>query len=451
MKININPGHPVNGSLPDSRQLDLPGDKSLSHRAALFAALAEGESCIENFQVSGVTRPLLAALSQMGVQWQLEEHSLTIQGRGMAGLQPPAEPIHCGNSATTLRLLAGALAAAGIPAVLDGSPGLCRRPMERIVHPLQRMGVPIHAAPGECAPLTLAARPMQQNLRNIQYTLPVASAQVKSCLLLAALAADGPSTLFEPGPSRDHTENMLGSMGVKVTSRRLQNDAGTIYATQLTPPAAPLKPLRFRLPGDFSAAAFLIVATLITPGSQLTLDGVGLNPTRTGLLDALDSMGADLQVQVETREGGEPAGRIDVRHSQLLATEISGPLVVRMIDEFPVFAVAAAFAKGTTVVRQAEELRLKESNRIAMICQELTRLGVNIRETPDGFTVSGAECPRGGQVEAHGDHRLAMSLAVAGLACQGPVSVHGAEMTAESFPNFAAILQALGADLQLED
>jgi 3-phosphoshikimate 1-carboxyvinyltransferase len=292
---------------------------------------------------------------------------------------------------------------------------------------------------------------MQQHLRNIQYTLPVASAQVKSCLLLAALAADGPSTLFEPGPSRDHTENMLGSMGVKVTSRKLQNEAGTIYATQLTPPAAPLKPLRFRLPGDFSAAAFLIVATLITPGSQLRLDGVGLNPTRTGLLDALDSMGADLQVQVETREGGEPAGRIDVRHRQLLATEISGPLVVRMIDEFPVFAVAAAFAKGTTVVRQAEELRLKESDRIAMICQELTRLGVNIRETPDGFTVSGAECPRGGQVEAHGDHRLAMSLAVAGLACQQPVTVHGAEMTAESFPNFAAILQALGADLQLED
>lgn len=450
MKTIVNPGNPINGTLPHQAQLDLPGDKSLSHRAALFAALATGESKIENFQVSGVTRPLLNALKQLDVEWYLNGNRLTVEGRGLEGLHPPVEPVNCGNSATTLRLLAGALAAAGIPVVLDGSPGLRRRPMERIVLPLQRMGVPITAAPGGGAPLTLTERAADHPLHNIQYTLPVASAQVKSCLLLAALSAEGSSTLFEPGPSRDHTENMLCNMGVEVTNRQLKDPSGTIYATRLTPPAAPLQPLRFSIPGDISAAAFLIVAALITPGSQLTLNGVGLNATRTGLLDVLQKMGADLQVTVLTNKGGEPAGRITVHHSPLQAVEVNGPLVVRMIDEFPIFAVAAAFAQGTTVVREAEELRLKESDRITAICQELSHIGVDIQETSDGFLIHGGACPRGGEVDAHGDHRLAMSLVVAGLACQEPVTVHGAEMTAESFPNFIPVLQALGSKIHTE-
>lgn len=451
MKIIIHPGHPLKGALPHRGQLDLPGDKSLSHRAALFAALAVGESRIENFQVSGVTRPLLQALTQLGVSWQLDGHTLTVQGRGLKGLRPPSEVIDCGNSATTLRLLAGALAAAGIPAVLDGSPGLRRRPMDRIVEPLQRMGVPITAAQGGGAPLTLAARPSGQFLHPLQYTLPVASAQVKSCLLLAALAAQGPTTLSEPGPSRDHTENMLTSMGIRLTRHRSEDESGMLYAACLTPPGDPLQPLQFRLPGDFSAAAFLIVAALITPGSQLTLQRVGLNSTRTGLLDALQTMGADIQLSAIHHEGGEPAGQIVVSHSLLRATEVNGPLVVRMIDEFPIFAVAAAYAQGTTVVGEAEELRLKESDRIAVICQELSRLGVQTQETPDGFRVQGNTRVQGGECQAHGDHRLAMALAVAGLACQQPVTVHGAEMSAESFPNFTAILQALGGDVGVED
>lgn len=449
MKTIIQPGHPLTGSLPNNN-LDLPGDKSLSHRAALFAALAHGESKIGNFQVSGVTRPLLNALKQLGVIWQLEGTKLTVAGHGLQGLLPAREPINCGNSATTLRLLAGALAAAGIPAVLDGSPGLRRRPMDRIVLPLQRMGVPIVAAENGGAPLTLTGRDKDHPLYNIQYTLPVASAQVKSCLLLAALAANGTSTLFEPGPSRDHTENMLANMGVDVTNRKLEVETSPIYATRLTPLTTPLKPLTFTIPGDISAAAFLIVAALITPGSQLILTNVGLNATRTGLLDALQAMGADLQVEILTHEGGEPAGKITIRYRPLKGIEVNGPLVVRMIDEFPIFAVAAAFANGTTIVRDAQELRLKESDRIAAICQELYRIGVDIQETPDGFIIHGGNPPRGGEVESHGDHRLAMSLAVAGLASQNPVSVQGAEMTAESFPDFISVLNALGCNIQTE-
>lgn len=450
MKTIITPGHSIQGNFPLENNLDIPGDKSLSHRAALFAALAMGESIIGNFQVSGVTQPLLKALGQLGIAWKLDGTNLVVAGQGWQALRPAKEPINCGNSATTLRLLSGALAAAGIPTVLDGSSGLRRRPMDRIVVPLQRMGVPIVAAENGGAPLTLTARNKDQTLHNIQYTLPVASAQVKSCLLLAALAANGPSTLFEPGPSRDHTENMLSNMGVDVTTRVLEDKPSPIYATRLTPPVKPLKPLSLIIPGDVSAAAFLIVAALITPGSHLTLTNVGLNPTRTGLLDALQAMGADLQVEVLTRDGGEPAGNIVVRHQALTATEIKGPLVVRMIDEFPIFAVAAAFASGKTIVRDAHELRLKESDRIAAICQELGRIGIDIQETPDGFIINGGSLPLGGEVDSHGDHRLAMSLAVAGLACRNPVTVNGAEMTAESFPDFIPVLKALGSSIQME-
>jgi 3-phosphoshikimate 1-carboxyvinyltransferase len=450
MKTIIHPGHPIDGSLPQKNNLNLPGDKSLSHRAALFAALATGESRISNFQVSGVTRPLLNALKQLDVDWQLKGTNLMVTGCGLQGMQSDGKAINCGNSATTLRLLAGALSATGIPAVLDGSDGLRRRPMDRIVLPLQRMGVPIQASENGGAPLTLTGRDKNLPLRNIQYTLPVASAQVKSCLLLAALAADGTSTLFEPGPSRDHTENMLSNMGVEVTNRKLKDETKTIYATRLTSPSSPLKPLSFTIPGDISAAAFLIVAALITPGSKLTLTHVGLNNTRTGLLDALQAMGADLRVKVMTHEGGEPAGKITVRHSALKAIDVNGPLVVRMIDEFPIFAVAASFANGTTTVRDAYELRLKESDRITAICQELSRIGVDIQETPDGFIIKGGTTPKGGEVESHGDHRLAMSLAVAGLACHNPVAVHGAEMTAESFPDFIPVLRSLGSNIQTE-
>jgi 3-phosphoshikimate 1-carboxyvinyltransferase len=439
-EITLTPGHPLCGSYI------LPGDKSLSHRSALFAALAEGESRIENFLDAGVTRAMLKALTALGVSWHLQGSVLRMHGRGLPGLRPPTQPLDCGNSATTLRLLAGALAAAGITAVLDGTPGLRRRPMDRIVIPLGQMGVPIEASASDTAPLVLHRRTPRQSLSPLCYTLPVSSAQVKSCLLLAALVANGPTTLYEADPSRDHTERMLKAMGVQVESS-LENG---VYRTHLIPPSQlKLTPLNITLPGDISAAAFLIVAALITPGSEVYLYNVGLNPTRTGLLDTLVSMGAQIEIHPGCDQGGEPVGNLVVHHSALQATTVSSTMVVRMIDEFPAFAIAATFARGETVVHGAEELHHKESDRIKALVSELARLGVQAAETTDGFTIQGGPLPTGGQVDPHGDHRLAMALALVGLAGQGAVTVSGAQIITESFPEFPTVLHSLGADLKI--
>jgi 3-phosphoshikimate 1-carboxyvinyltransferase len=445
MRLTVVPGNPLKGTV------ELPGDKSLSHRAVLFSALANGESRIENFLVSGVTRAMLEALRAMGVDWELHGSVLRVQGKGLSGLRAPDEPLNCGNSATTLRLLAGVVAAAGIPAVLTGSEGLRRRPMGRIVDPLTRMGVPIQASEGGSAPLVLSQRPAGTRLNSFDQDMPVASAQVKSCLLLAALAAQGETVLREPGPSRDHTERMLASMGVQVANRVLADAGGSpLYETRLSAPdPLVLKPLHLRLPGDISSAAFLIVAGLVTPGSEIRIRGVGLNPTRTGILDALLSMGADLQVESHAIQGGEPAGDVLVRSSRLRGTLVSGSLVVRMIDEFSVFGAAAAYAEGQTEVREALELRYKESDRIATLCRELSALGIQTEEYQDGFKLWGSR-PHGGTVQTHGDHRVAMAMTIAGLASSAPVVVDGAEMMNESFPGFIKVLRALGAELHTE-
>jgi 3-phosphoshikimate 1-carboxyvinyltransferase len=329
--------------------------------------------------------------------------------------------------------------------------------MGRILKPLRRMGVQIEAGEAETAPLKIAARPTGETLLAIDERLPVASAQVKTCLILAGLAASGPSLLREPGPSRDHTERMLRSMGVRVESQGekilAERAEGEMeYLTRIEPLGlAPLRPLHMTIPADISAAAFLIVAALITPGSCVRLPGVGLNPTRTGLLDALREMGADIRVEGEREAFGEPVGDLTVTASSLKGIEISGSLVVRMIDEFPALAVAAACAEGTTTVREAEELRYKESDRIAALCGELRRLGVAALETPDGFILPGGGLRGGALVDAHGDHRLAMALTVAGLASERPVRVAGAELSEESFPEFIPALQALGAAVGLEE
>ncbi|MGE5224673.1 MAG: 3-phosphoshikimate 1-carboxyvinyltransferase [Omnitrophica WOR_2 bacterium] len=440
MKLVVSPGARLTGATGQGSGNPLPGDKSLSHRAALFAALAEGESVIDNFLVSGVTDAMLNALTDLNVAWELKGSRLLVQGGGFAGMRASQSAIYCGNSATTLRLLAGALAAAGIPAILDGSPGLRSRPMMRIVEPLKMMGVPVEASGEGTAPLALASRPFDQPLKALRYAMPQASAQVKSCLLLAALAGDGPTTIIEPAPTRDHTERMLSAMGVQVVKQ-------TYAAITLVPPQ-PLRlhPLTLELPGDFSAAAFLIVAALIAPGSQVLLTGVGLNSGRTGLLEALWSMGADIELASRTERGNEPVGDILVRSSNLHGTRIQGELVARMIDEFPAFSVAAAYADGATQVCDAEELRYKESDRIAALCQELRKVGIAADETPDGFTISGGGV-LGGCVDSHRDHRIAMALAVAGLAAKSPVEVEGAEIIHESFPNFTGVLRSLGAEI----
>lgn len=409
------------------------GDKSLSHRALLFAALAEGESTIRRFLIGGVTRAMLRCLKALGVEWALDEaqHILKVKGVGLKGFKSPAEPLDCGNSATTFRLLAGAVAGAGIHCVLDGSEGLRKRPMARIVDPLRMLGAEIES-PNQCAPLTFKPATMS----SLNYVLPIASAQVKSCLLLAALSGNAPTAILEPGPSRDHTERMLAAMGARV------KNFSEGYGAVVLPQTDPLQPLDTELAGDISSAAFLMVAATLLPGSDFVLEKVGINPTRTGIVDALRAMGADITFENESEMAGEPVADIRVRAvEQLHATSIQGDLVVRMIDEFPAFMIAAAYASGETVVRDAAELRTKESDRIAIMAANLQRLGVAIEEYPDGFRISGTgKIPGGATVSAHGDHRIAMSMALAGLRAEAPVAIEHFEMLNESFPDFPRVL-----------
>jgi 3-phosphoshikimate 1-carboxyvinyltransferase len=441
MKLSVHPSSSLKGTA------FLPGDKSISHRTAIFAAMAQGESRIDNFLVSGVTQVMLDSLSQLGVKYELQGNTLLVHGQGMRGLQPPAGNLNCGNSATTIRLLAGMLAACGVPAILDGSAGLRTRPMNRIIQPLRQMGVPIDSLNG-CAPLSIL-RPAYP-LKALDLTLPVASAQVKTCLLLAALAADGPTTLHEPGLSRDHTERILRSQGIQVVSQKSGSNGNTIYSTTISPPRTiSFSPLNLSLPGDFSSAAFLIVAALITPDSAILLKDVGLNPTRTGLLDALLAMGAEIKIQKPSTRSGEPVGDLLVKSSKLHGTQVHGEQVVRMIDEFPAFAIAAACARGTTIVDDAAELRVKESDRISGLCREMRKLRISVDEQSDGFTIHGGAPIHGGQIDPLGDHRLAMSLAVAGFAATNEVFIDQAEIIHESFPEFIPTLQSLGGKLSL--
>lgn len=409
------------------------GDKSLSHRALLFAALAEGKSTIHRFLIGGVTKAMLQCLADLGVVWELDEatHTLVVHGVGLKGFKSPTAPLYCGNSATTFRLLAGAIAGAGIACTLDGSEGLRKRPMGRIVEPLSILGAEIEANNG-CAPLVFKPATMG----SVNYVLPVASAQVKSCLILAALSGNSPSAIIEPGPSRDHTERMLASMGARVKS------FSEGYGVVILPQECPLRPLDIELAGDISSAAFLMVAATLVPGSDFRLERVGVNPTRTGIIDALRAMGAKITLENEGLMAGEPVADIRVQSAALTGTSIEGDLVVRMIDEFPAFMIAAAMATGETRVRDAAELRTKESDRIAMMTAQLKAVGVDMDETPDGFVIRGTgRIPGGATVQAHGDHRVAMSMALAGLVAETPVVIEGFEMLNESFPDFPKVLE----------
>lgn len=451
--LRLTSGSTLQGELPRQGQAALPGDKSISHRALILASLADGRSQIENLLQAGVTEVLLHSLQALGVEFELHGSTLELQGHGLQlgqpepGLDRITPRLDCGNSATSMRLLAGLLSAWGRPALLDGSPGLRKRPMARIVEPLKLMGVPIESDAG-CAPLVIGPAP--RPLRSLTYRLPTASAQVKSCLAIAALAGDGVTTLVEPGASRDHTERMLRRQGVRVEQEVIQADERSDYLLRIHPPSTgSLSPVDIKIPGDFSAAAFLIVAAAITPGSQICLPGVGLNPTRTGLLQALVEMGADIQLENQDDVHGEPVGDIRVRYLPLHGIRVGGDLVVRMIDEFPAFAVAAACAEGETRVEGADELRYKESDRIHSLVTELSRLGVDIDETPDGFRVQGGREMRAAPVDHHGDHRLAMSLALTGLVSASPVVIRQPGIMRESFPGFIQALQFFGANLEL--
>jgi 3-phosphoshikimate 1-carboxyvinyltransferase len=309
------------------------------------------------------------------------------------------------------------------------------------------MGVPVEAAEGGMAPLKLDSRPAGSRLRALDYHLPVASAQVKTAILLAGLNADGLTRIWEPHRSRDHTERLLGSMGAEISF--LARESGqSSTGVSIAPLDSALSPIQITIPGDFSSAAFLIVAALITPGSEITIRKVGLNPTRTGLLRVLKRMGGQIELLEEGMQGGEPFGDLVVKHSRLQSAGISGPAIVEMIDEVPAFGVACAYGSGRSEARDAEELRLKESDRIASLCIELVAMGGRVREMPDGFEVTGSEPLQGGIVQPHGDHRLEMALAVAGLAARQPTRIQDAGLFTESYPGFVEDLCSLGADIQ---
>jgi 3-phosphoshikimate 1-carboxyvinyltransferase len=428
LSLVIRPGAPLRGVTT------VPGDKSISHRAVLLGALAEGTTHVRSWLAAGDTEASLGAVQALGVL--VERHdSNTLDIHGGA-LKPPTEALNLVNAGTGIRLLAGIMVGQPFPSVLDGSDQLRRRPMKRIIAPLREMGASIKAADMR-APLYI--EPAQ--IHGIEYTLPVASAQVKSALLLAGLFAEGATSVIQPGPARDHTERMLASMGVDLA---VNGNAVTVM------PGETLHPLDLTVPGDFSSAAFLIVAALIVPGSEVTIMHVNLNETRTGLLDVLWEMGADITITETGEEAGEPVGDIQVRHSALKGVNIGGETVVRMIDEFPVLMVAALCAEGETVVRDAQELRVKETDRIAVMSAELRNLGAQIAETEDGFRITGPQNLMGAVVDGHDDHRVAMSLSVAGLLADEQTIVTDSRCAGDSFPGFAETIARLGGRL-LED
>jgi 3-phosphoshikimate 1-carboxyvinyltransferase len=422
----------------------VPGDKSISHRALLFGALADGAVEARGLGRGGDNLSTASALRALGVDIEIAGDEARVRGVGFAGLAAAAGPLDCGNSGTTIRLLMGLLAGRPFETELFGDASLTRRPMRRVAEPLRRMGATVEgrseaSRPGDVFP---PVRVQGGALAGIAYDLPVASAQLKSALVLAGLQATGVTTLREPGRSRDHTERMLRAMGAPIAV-----DAGT-GAVVVDPRGwnGKLRAIPIVIPGDLSSATFLFVAAATVAGSEVIVENVGLNPTRAGALDALVAMGADIDIAPASDAMGEPVGRVRVRASRLRGTTIDGELALRSIDEIPALAVAAALAEGDTVFADLAELRVKESDRIVAIARELRRAGVAVAERPDGFVVQGlaGRAPAGGTVQPEHDHRIAMAGAVLGLSGGDETVVPAADI-ATSFPSFAATLAALGA------
>jgi 3-phosphoshikimate 1-carboxyvinyltransferase len=409
----------------------VPGDKSISHRALLIGALCEGDVRVRGFGRSGDTESTLAAVRTLGVEVEDSDDELLVHGVGLRGLRAPDEAIDCGNAGTLMRLLTGVLAGQRGRYELTGDESLSMRPMDRVAEPLIRMGAQIQTAGGH-APIVVEG---SDALRGIEYALPVASAQVKSAILLAALNAEGQTTVVEPTPTRDHTELMLEAAGAHVRRRP---------ASVSIEPAARLRLDEVDVPGDFSAAAPFLVAATLLAGSDLTIHDVGLNPRRTGLLDVLERMGARISVFNRRKNAGEWIGDVEVHSSELTGTEVNAEEVPLLVDELPLFALAAAFARGVSRVRGAGELRVKETDRIETVTDSLRTLGVRMNARDDGFEVRGVPSrPRGGAMRSNGDHRVAMLGAVAGLVSREGVEVGGADAAAISFPGFFELLDSV--------
>lgn len=415
--------------------LSLPGDKSISHRAALFNAIAHGQATVTHFSTGADCLSTVACLRALGASIEskpAEDGSLrlVVHGRGADALREAESILDAGNSGTSTRLLSGLLASRPFLSIITGDSSLRSRPMGRVIQPLRQMGAQIWGRRGDTqAPLAIRGG----NLKGIRYRMPVASAQVKSAILIAGLFAEGETEVEEPVSTRDHTERMFRAMGadVRTDGSRVTLRPGKLHAVDVD------------VPGDISAAAFWLVAAAIHPDARIRVRNVVVNPSRTGVLDVLRAMGARIRQENQREVGGEPVADIVAESSQLRATEIAGDLVPRAIDEIPILAVAAAVARGTTTIRNAEELRVKESDRIRSMAQELDRMGVQVEELPDGMVIHGGARLRGAACQSHGDHRLAMSLAVAGLVAQDETTIDDAEAASISYTSFWQDLRRL--------
>jgi 3-phosphoshikimate 1-carboxyvinyltransferase len=424
--------HPPSIGLSLQGCIRVPGDKSISHRALMLGAIAQGETQIEGLLLGEDPRSTASCFQAMGAQIsQLNTELVRVQGIGLGQLQEPMDVLNAGNSGTTLRLMLGLLAShPGRFFTVTGDSSLRSRPMSRVVQPLQQMGAQIWGRKGNSlAPLAIQG----QTLKPIHYYSPIASAQVKSCLLLAGLFTPGQTTITEPALSRDHSERMLRAFGAQLTI-----DPDTNSVTLNGP--AQLHGQKVIVPGDISSAAFWLVAGAIVPDSELVIENVGVNPTRTGILEALALMGADIQLENQREVAGEPVADLRVRSSALKSCTIGGDIIPRMIDEIPILAVAAVFATGTTIIRDAAELRVKESDRITVMAQQLNKMGAKVNELPDGMEITGGTPLVGTDLDSYTDHRIAMSLAIASLVANGITTIHRAEAAAISYPDFTATL-----------
>lgn len=426
LRFDLAPGGLLGG------RITVPGDKSISHRAVMLSAIADGQSEIVGFLEGADSLATLKAFRQLGVEIQgPEQGRLLVHGVGLHGLRPPGAPLDMGNSGTSMRLLAGLLSGQYFTSELVGDPSLSKRPMRRVTEPLALMGARIHTSPEGTAPLRIQPA---EGLKGMEYALPVASAQVKSSVLLAGLYAEGETWVVEPAPTRDHTERMLRAFGYKV-----QQDGARIGVAS----GARLTAASIAVPGDISSAAFFLVGASIAAGSELLLTGVGVNPTRTGVIDILRAMGADIALLDERDQGGEPVADLRVRAAELKGIPIPTDLVPLAIDEFPALFIAAACARGETLLRGAEELRVKESDRIQTMADGLRALGIEAEPLPDGMRIQGGAL-QGGSVDSHGDHRVAMAFAMAALRANAPIEVRHCANVNTSFPGFASMATAAG-------
>ena len=426
---------PPSSGLSLQGTITVPGDKSISHRALMLGAIAKGETTIEGLLLGEDPRSTAKCFRAMGAEIsELNTEKVVVKGIGLGNLQEPEDILDAGNSGTTLRLMLGLLASHPDRFfTVTGDNSLRSRPMSRVVKPLQQMGATIWGRQdNNLAPLAVKG----QQLKPFHYHSPIASAQVKSCILLAGLMTEGKTTVTEPALSRDHSERMLQAFGAE-----LSIDSETNSVTITGQPE--LIGQHVIVPGDISSAAFWLVAAAIVPGSELVITNVGVNPTRTGILEALSMMDADITKENERIVAGEPVADLRVRHSNLKACTIGGSIIPRTIDEIPILAVAAALAEGTTVIKDAAELRVKESDRLAVIATELTKMGAKVTELPDGLEITGGEALKGEEVDSYHDHRIAMSLAIAALVATGTTTIHRAEAASISYPNFVTTLQQI--------